>query len=237
MSGSLDTKARACNRKNWHFSESLEEAQELNSNASILESREEKNTKLSIYLIYALVIFGAFLILIVFNQLILHPQIDITNNPNSTAIIVGDNVVWAKISLQNVPAVINGITASTSIVIGFIGVVVGILVREIFKGESKAKIFLLLMAFLLTVPLTYLSTVYSFLLLGYVDWAIRWALNGLVLSLFIFVVIMLFAFHRLTSGKKAGLEKESSDEPKPDESKIADKNKNVNVFVNVNNQS
>lgn len=177
-----------------------------------------------------------FLVVIVFNQLVLHPQIDVTNNPNSTAIIVGDNVFWAKISLQNVPTVINGITASTSIVIGFIGVVVGILVREVFKDDSKTKIFLLLMVFLAGIPLTYLSSVYSFLLMGYVDWAIRWALNGLVLSLFLFAAIMLFAFHRLTSGKKAIVENASSDKPKPDENETADKNKNVNVFVNVNNQ-
>jgi uncharacterized membrane protein YqjE len=187
--------------------------------------------KFSPYLLYAIVIFGAFFVVTVFNQFALHPQIDVTNTPNSTAVIIGDNVVFAKISLQNVPTVINGITASTSIVIGFIGVVVGILMREIFKDESKTKVFFLLMAFLLAVPLAYLSTVYTFLIMGLVDWAVRWALDGLVLSLFMFVIIMLFAFHRLTSGKEPSLENASSDKTESDKSVSGEKKPKTDSLI------
>lgn len=125
---------------------------------------------------------------------------------------------FAKIALQNVPTVINGITASTSIVISFSGVVIGMLFREVFKGDNKTKLFFLLMAFYLVIPLGYLSSVYTFLIMGLVDWALKLALNGLILSLFTFVFIMLSAFYRLDSEKKASLENPSLDKTESNKS-------------------
>ncbi|MCJ7631367.1 hypothetical protein MUP77_03040, partial [Candidatus Bathyarchaeota archaeon] len=132
----------------------------------------------------------------------LHFQIDVSSVPsnntviignapsNTTVIIIDGNVVFAKIALQNIPSIINGITTSTSIIVAFSGAVIGFMVRDLFQSDKKARIvfFGVLVSFIYV--FMYLFWVYAFLTMGGVDLALRWSLDGLLLSLLIFVLAM-----------------------------------------------
>lgn len=131
-----------------------------------------------------------------FNAYVLRPQIDISSSTNNTAIVLNDTIIFAKIALQNIPTFINGITASTSIIIAFSGTIIGLLYRDVFERDNNAKQFILLLVLFLILPLSYLSSVYTFLITGYVDSAVRIALTGLILSLFGLIVVILFALQR-----------------------------------------
>lgn len=195
--------------------------------------------KPNIYFYYAIILGAVFLFVTFWVQLLLNPQIDTTGAANASAIIIhswlGDTIS-AKIAIQTVPSIINGITASTSIIIAFSGAVIGIMFRDVFKNDRKARTFLLVVIFYFALPLMYQFVVYTFLIMGFLDWALRWALDGFLLSMMIFMFAMLSVFHRLGLGKETEPDNSELDKPKPDENKTTEKNKNVNVFVNVNNQ-
>jgi hypothetical protein len=59
---------------------------------------------------------------------------------NATVIIKDGNVQFAKIALQNIPTLINGITTSTSIIVALSGAVIGFMIRELFQSDKKTKI-------------------------------------------------------------------------------------------------
>jgi hypothetical protein len=111
-------------------------------------------------------------------------------------------VLFAKISLQNVPTIINGITASTSIIVGFSGAVIGIVIRELFQNDKKAREYFLGVLALFIYTFGFQFWVYSLLVSGAVDWALRWSLSGLLLSLLIFGLTIIVTSYRIEVQKK-----------------------------------
>ena len=59
---------------------------------------------------------------------------------NITVTIIDGYVIFAKVGLQNIPTLINGITTSTSIIVAFTGGVIAYMLRELFQTDRKAKI-------------------------------------------------------------------------------------------------
>lgn len=182
-----------------------------------------RNTKYSVYWICFLLsatVFGIATFL-VSNPFITHFSIE---NPNSPS---------------NVETLINGVTTSTSIIVGFSGVIAGSVVRGLLPNDEKSKTFYGKVLASFTYVFVYLFLVYFLLSLGQIDLALRWSLDGLLLALLIFVIVVLYVLNRLdkTKFEKATLEKEEPVEQKPEEGKTEEESKNVNVFVNVNNQS
>lgn len=142
----------------------------------------------------------------------LHFQIDASSVPsNTTVVIVDGNVVFAKISLQNIPTIINGITTSTSIIVAFSGVVIGFM-RGLFQSDKKAKTAFFTVLFAFAYIFMYLFGVYTFLATGGVDLALRWSLGGLLLSLLIFILAMLSGYYRMGM-----LEERESEKMEPEE--------------------
>jgi Ca2+/Na+ antiporter len=131
---------------------------------------------------------------------------------NATVVITDGNVVFAKIALQNIPAIINGITTSTSIIVAVIGVVIVFMVRELFQSDKKAKrvFFGVFIGFIYI--FNYLFWVYVFLATGVIDLALRWSLDGLLLSFLFFVLIMLLGYYRLDMLKEREAEKTEPEE-------------------------
>lgn len=159
------------------------------------------------------------------------PLIDYTGVPANTT-----NQVTTPIAAQTVPTVINGIITSASVIIGFSGSVIGILFRDFFKEDRKAGTFFILVILLFTFAFLYPWGAYILLTIGLFVVALRWALLEFIASLYIFIFTILISLNRLNLAKETKSEKTESDKPKPDENKATDQNKNVNVFVSVNNQ-
>ena len=126
---------------------------------------------------------------------------------NATVIIKDGNVEFAKIALQNIPTLINGITTSTSIIVAFSGAVIGFMIRELFQSDKKAKLAFFGVFFAFIYIFMYLFWVYVFLATGGVDLALRWSLAGLLLSMLIFVGTMLLGNYRLGMLKERETEK------------------------------
>jgi len=148
--------------------------------------------------------FGAVGVVIIFSVLIivtavfLTPNVDYSTIPNSTIPLFG---IRYQIEYSSMPTIINGITASTSIIIGFTGAMVALFYR-IFEDDDSTKTVLLISAFYEIVPLAFLLFVYIFLPLGFTDGALKLALVALGLSLVSFSNVMLGSFYRLVRKKK-----------------------------------
>lgn len=148
-----------------------------------------------------------------------------------------------KIAAQTVPTLVNGITTLVGIVVAFSGILFGILLRDGLKDDGKGKDATFIVWGLLLIPIGYLFAAYGFLASGWFEYAVKWSISGFLVLIMIILIFYRTYAERMNLGKK---EKTESDKPKPDESKpdeskpdenkTADKNKNVNVFVNVNNQ-
>jgi glucan phosphoethanolaminetransferase (alkaline phosphatase superfamily) len=121
-----------------------------------------------------------FLIAILANGFFLHPRIDQTY----------------------IPTVINGITASTSIVIGFTGVVMGLFYRDVFAKDEKMKSMLMGLTLYLAIPIAYLLTVYAWLVVVDFDSSLKIAFTGLILSLFIFIFMLFFVGYNLEKNQQ-----------------------------------
>jgi hypothetical protein len=108
---------------------------------------------------------------------------------------------------------INGITASTSIVVGVFVAILGIMYRTVMeKTDSKPKEFYLRAMIILMVPLFWLYTTYAFLTIGLPDFAVRYALSGLLTALYACIIITVFTVTRMATGIE-----EKSKKPKPEE--------------------
>lgn len=94
---------------------------------------------------------------------------------------------------QNIPAVVNGLTSSLSIVIGFSGAIIGILYREIGEANREAKNSLFAAIVVLIIPVFLLLTTYNFLILGMYSLALKYGFISLILTLYIFVALILYA--------------------------------------------
>ena len=123
-----------------------------------------------------------------------HIQIDVvpSNDPNVL-----------HLSLQTVPTVINGVTTATSIIIGFSGTLIGLLLHEMpkkKKQDKKARMFLLVgvtFAFALIILQDFQAFV--FLLMGGAGFlfALELVLSGLLTALLVLVGIFIFIGFRL----------------------------------------
>lgn len=131
---------------------------------------------------------------------------------NATVIIKDGNVQFAKIALQNIPTLINGITTSTSIIVALSGAVIGFMIRELFQSDKKAKIAFFGVFFSFIYIFMYLFWVYVLLAEGAVDLSLRWSLDGLLLSMLMFVAIMLLGDYRLGILKEKETKKPDSNE-------------------------
>jgi hypothetical protein len=119
--------------------------------------------------------------------------------PSNTTVIIRDgDVMFAKVGLQNIPTIINGITTSTSIIVAFNGVVIAYMIRELFPTDRKAKIAFFGVFFAFVYVFLYLFWIYLFLATGVIDLALRWSLNGLLLSLLAFILTVLLGHYRLS---------------------------------------
>lgn len=129
---------------------------------------------------------------IVFTSFFLKPYVNYEGALNSTMSTYGNT---HPLNFDTIPTVINGITAVTSIIIGFSGATVGLVYREEFKTDKNVRSFLLLLTFFSVIPLVFLLGVYSALINGALDYALKSALVALYLALFDFILAMLVVFH------------------------------------------
>lgn len=129
----------------------------------------------------------------------------------TVAIMVAYVVMWlflpVTIDNTSVPTLVNGITTSMSIIIGFGGVVMAFVFRgEIEKGNFKAKklYFAVLCFFIL--PLIYLWVAYIWLSTKQFEFAVKYSFGGYLVALW----ALLLAF--LVIARKWDLEKEEKSE-------------------------
>jgi hypothetical protein len=148
-----------------------------------------------------------FVVLIMSIGLTLKPYVNYEGSSNGTNLIYGDT---HALNFETIPTVINGITAVTSIIIGFSGAIIGLVYREDFKKDKKAKRGLLALAFYSVIPLTFLLIVYNSLIYGALDFALKIALFALIFALLDFILSMLAVFVRLDLEKDKGVRKKES---------------------------
>ena len=115
------------------------------------------------------------------------------------ALVYNEYLMQTKIDVAYISTVINGITASTSIVLGFAGIILGLLYREIFKNDEEAKTFLFGIAVIFSIPIFYLYSVYLFLATGNFNLSIRTAFTGLIIASFAFIAMILFTAYRISA--------------------------------------
>jgi hypothetical protein len=139
-----------------------------------------------------------------------HPLIDFSGVPANTT----DRVT--PIAAQTVPTVINGIITSASVVIGFSGSVIGILFRDFFKEDRKARTFFILVIFLFAFAFLYPWGAYIWLTTGFFEFALKWAILEFLISLYLFIMIMVFSLGKLNLEEKEKSEKTESDKPRPE---------------------
>jgi len=105
-----------------------------------------------------------------------------------------------NLSESYIPTLINGITTSTSIVIGILIAVLGIMLR--FSVESKdsvSKNFYLVAMVILIMPIVLFWSTYTFLTMGLYAFAVRYALSTLIIALLICVLVVVFAVVRMAN--------------------------------------
>lgn len=98
---------------------------------------------------------------------------------------------------EAVPTLVNGITSSMSVIVGFCGAIIGIMFREIGTKDSEARNRLVVFLALLMAPITMLWTTYSFLTMAMYAFAVKYALVGLIYALYIFVGLIIFVAREL----------------------------------------
>jgi hypothetical protein len=143
----------------------------------------KEHPKLMLFYMIALIV--AVAIALVFLTLYLTPYADYSTT-NSTTDFWGTKY---KLSFDSIPTIINGVTASTSIISGFTGAIIGIFYRK-FKDEG-AQDLLFICAFYILIPMSFLFTSYHFLVIGYVDFATKIAFSALLLSILNLAIVML----------------------------------------------
>jgi hypothetical protein len=169
--------------------------------------------------------------------LLLSPNVDYSLIPNSTLPLFG---VRYQIEYTSIPTIINGITASTSVIIGFTGAMVG-LFYKIFEDDDKTKALLLVSAFYEIVPLAFLLFVYILLPIGYLDQSLKLALVALGLSLISFANVMIGSLYRIVWKKKNPtpmLQPTAPTSPKENNNSSANNgNKSVNIVIKMDAQN
>lgn len=127
---------------------------------------------------------------------------------------------------QYVPALINGITASLSVIVGFCGTIIGIMFRDVKEDDHKTRNFYVLAMGVLLLPTSLLFSTYYYLTLGesWFEMSVRTGLSGLISAFFVFITIVLYTVRRFDAATKKQSEKAEpvkaeTDKPKAVESK------------------
>lgn len=146
---------------------------------------------------YMIILFGMMAVAVV-TTVFMIPNINYSDVKNATLPILGTAY---QLNFESIPTIANGITAVTSIIVGFTGAIIGIFYRA-FKDDETTKLIILISAFSDILPLVFLFAVYDFLLLGYTDFALKMALIALGLSLANIINVMLGSFYRLARNSR-----------------------------------
>lgn len=145
------------------------------------------------------IIIGVFFVIVVaILGFFLTPNVNYEGSINGTYAFYG---VTHSLQPESISTIINGITAVTSIIIAFSGAVIGLVYREDFK-DKISKIVLLGFLLYFAIPFAFLFTVYYSLIYGAFDFALRWALDALVIALAEFILSMIVIFYRFDLPKK-----------------------------------
>ena len=180
-----------------------------------------------------LIILFAFLVAAIISVLVMTPNINYSNATNVSGLY--------KINYDSIPTIINGITAVTSIIIGFTGAIIGIFYQA-FKEDETSKSLLYISAFYAVAPLSILFVVYYTLLLGFIEVPLKLALIALGLSLINIITVILGSFYRLSQKSKtqvpstvqlANPPPSTTQQPTTQESQKNDANKTVNITINM----
>ena len=158
-----------------------------------------KKMKINVYLLWAIVIAILFMVLITIFGFFLTPNVNYEGAMNGTNLFFGET---HPLQPETIPTIINGITAVTSIIIGLSGAILGLVYREDFTKDKRSKLALLGFVFYFAVPFTFLLSVYNSLIYGALSFALKLALDALVLALMEFVLSMLAIYIRLDSHKE-----------------------------------
>ncbi len=109
-------------------------------------------------------------------------------------------IVWIflflpiKVDSQNLFTLVNGLTASTSVIVAFSGLIIGVMFREASEErDSYIKLFLFWAISMLAISLTILWVTYSFLILGeeLTSIAVKLGLTSLLMALCTFCIILI----------------------------------------------
>jgi len=152
--------------------------------------------RINTYLLWAIIVAIVFLVIIITIGLFQTPFVNYEGAVNGTNLSYGN--VHA-LQYGTVPTIINGMTAVTSIIIGFSVAIIALVYREHFIRDIRDKSALLILAFYSVIPLTFLVVVYNSLIYGALDFALKWASYALLLSLAEFIFSMLAIYQRLSS--------------------------------------
>ena len=163
----------------------------------------KKISKPNFYLISGIILAALSLVLIAIFGISLTPNANYEGAINGTNLFFGET---HALNYQTIPTVINGITAVTSIIIALSGAILGLVYREDFSKEKRSKVALLGFLFYFIVPFTFLLIVYNALIYGALIFALKYALDALILALVEFALSMLAIFWRLDSQKNDKLD-------------------------------
>lgn len=185
-------------------------------------------SKIFRYGMYLLIVALSFAIIYVVG--FFNSNVNYANTPYNVTIF-GNSYM---LSFDSIPTVINGITASTSIIIGFTGAIIGILFG-LFKDDDDTKQILLFLAFFELVPLFALFSVYMSLLSGYLELTLKMALIALLYSLIDIAIVMIGSFIRFYRRRTSTTPSNSLplSQPPSQENQKNDENKTVNVTINM----
>ena len=106
-----------------------------------------------------------------------------------------------KIEIQAIPTLINGITASTSIIVGFFTAFIAITLRGFVKTESRNWEFPVGLMVLLFLPLFSLFITFIDITMGQPESALKVALTGLIAILFACYMVMIYTVEKLSGSK------------------------------------
>ena len=150
-----------------------------------------------------------------------------------------------QIGLQTVPTIINGITTSTSIIVGLSATILGIMIRDLLQNNEKAKIVMLIfMGIAIIYSLLNIYQAYyqlSFVTINSFIQAWKDALSGLVSSFAVLFSIFLVFINIRVNPKPNRPNTPINPSPNPippsqppsQETKKDDDNKTVNITINM----
>ena len=149
-------------------------------------NRIKKARKHASFLIIVAVCIASLVYLAVYINFWLPVNFDYSSNSTS---------IETKLSVQSVPTVINGIIASTSVIVGFSGVFMGLMYREVNKKNEIAGEVVLAFSIIFILPIWNEFNAFRAFAIGgtyFLEYGFKSALSGFVSSVFtLFLVVLL----------------------------------------------